>query len=40
MDTASISTEIDSWLANRRFTGNGLETEVIKLLCSYLYLSL
>jgi RimJ/RimL family protein N-acetyltransferase len=36
IDTASKSTELDIWLADREFTGKGHGTEAIKLLCNYL----
>lgn len=36
IDTNSNSTEIDIWLADRKFTGKGLGTEAIKMLCDYL----
>ncbi|MEQ9442840.1 MAG: GNAT family N-acetyltransferase [Cyclobacteriaceae bacterium] len=36
IDTISKATEIDIWLADRKFTGKGLGTEAIKLLCEYL----
>lgn len=36
IDTASKSTEIDIWLADREFTGKGFGTEAIGMLCEYL----
>lgn len=36
IDTTTRSTEIDIWLAERNYTGRGLGTEAIKILCSYL----
>ncbi|WP_207426639.1 GNAT family N-acetyltransferase [Pedobacter sp. SYSU D00535] len=30
------STEIDIWLADRKFSGKGLGTEAVKILCNYL----
>lgn len=36
IDTTSNSTEIDIWLADRAFTGKGLGTQAIKVLCDYL----
>lgn len=36
IDTNTKSTEIDIWLAERKYTGKGLGTEAIKILCSYL----
>jgi len=36
IDTSSKSTEIDIWLADRKFTGKGLGTIAIKTLCNYL----
>lgn len=40
INTNSNSTEIDIWLADREFTGKGLGTEAIKMLCDYLDKSL
>lgn len=37
IDTQSNSTEIDIWLSDRKFTGMGLGTEAIILLCDYLH---
>lgn len=37
VDTTSKSTEIDIWLADRAYTGQGFGTEAIKILCNYLY---
>lgn len=37
IDKVAKSTEIDIWLADREFTGKGLGTEAIKILCCYLY---
>jgi RimJ/RimL family protein N-acetyltransferase len=37
IDVATQSTEIDIWLADRRFTGKGLGTEAIRILCNYLH---
>lgn len=31
------STEIDIWLADKKFSSKGLGTEAIKILCTYLY---
>ncbi len=36
IDTITKSTEIDIWLADRKYTGKGLGTEAIKILCNYL----
>jgi RimJ/RimL family protein N-acetyltransferase len=36
IDTTTKSTEIDIWLADREYTGKGLGTEAIKILCNYL----
>lgn len=36
VDTKTKSTEIDIWLADRKYTGKGFGTEAIKWLCSYL----
>jgi len=40
IDVKTKSTEIDIWLADRQFTGKGLGTEAIRVLCQYLYKSL
>jgi diamine N-acetyltransferase len=36
IDTESKSTELDIWLADRKFTGKGFGTAAIKMLCNYL----
>lgn len=36
IDTNAKSTEIDIWLADRKFTNKGFGPEAIKLLCAYL----
>jgi len=36
IDLDSKSTELDIWLADRKFTGKGLGTEAVTILCNYL----
>ena len=36
IDSESNSTELDIWLADKRFTGQGFGPEAIKILCNYL----
>lgn len=36
INTTTKSTEIDIWLADMEYTGKGLGTEAIKILCNYL----
>ncbi len=40
IDTHSKSTELDIWLADRKFAGKGLGTEALKMLCDHLGKSL
>ncbi|QQS28963.1 MAG: GNAT family N-acetyltransferase [Sphingobacteriales bacterium] len=40
IDITTKSTEIDIWLADRKYTGKGFGTEAIKTLCEYLYYKL
>jgi len=37
IDLQTKSTEIDIWLADKRFTGKGLGTEALRILCNYLH---
>lgn len=39
IDPVSKSTELDIWLADKKYTGHGFGTEAIKLMCTYLYKS-
>jgi RimJ/RimL family protein N-acetyltransferase len=37
IDAATAATELDIWLADRAFTGQGFGTAAIRLLCNYLH---
>lgn len=36
IDSRTTSTELDIWLADKQYTGKGLGTEALKILCNYL----